>query len=126
VLVDEEEPDGIRVDIDTYAVGLAAGDVLGGSVSGSGTIFSVQDPGGREVIGSAQDGSSLYPPSSPLPGGGNAVADHVAASNGRHYVSVLGGEGNYDLTLEVYRPGSPGRAPMTRRSTSTCARRATG
>jgi hypothetical protein len=29
------------VDIDTYAVGLGAGDVLGGSVSGSGTILSV-------------------------------------------------------------------------------------
>jgi hypothetical protein len=93
------------VDIDTYAVGLRAGDVLGGSVSGSGTILSVQDPAGREVIGSAQDGSSLYPSSSPLPGGGNAVTDHVAASTGRHYVSVLGREGNYDLTLEVYRPG---------------------
>jgi hypothetical protein len=47
----------------------------------------------------------LYPSSSPLPGGGNAVVDHIAARTGRYYLAVLGGEGNYDVTLEVYRPG---------------------
>jgi len=93
------------IDVDTYAVNLRAGDVVGGSVSGSGTLLSVHDPAGREVHGSTQDASFIYPPGSPLPGGGNAVVDHVAARTGRHYVTVIGAEGNYDVTLEVYRPG---------------------
>jgi hypothetical protein len=93
------------IDVDTYAVNLRAGDVVGGSVSGSGTLLSVHDPAGREVHGSTQDASFIYPPSSPLPGGGNAVVDHVAARTGRHYITVIGAEGNYDVTLEDYRPG---------------------
>jgi hypothetical protein len=93
------------MDVDTYAVNLRAGDVLGGSVSGSGTELNVNDTTGREVHGSPQDASALYPPSSPLPGGGNAAVDHVAARNGLHYVTVVGGLGRYDVTLEVYRPG---------------------
>ena len=93
------------IDVDTYAVDLRAGDVLGGSLAGSGTLLSVNAPGGRLVFGSNQDASFIYPPSSPLPGGGNAVADHVVGRDGRHYLTVIGGQGNYDLTLEVYRPG---------------------
>ena len=68
-------------------------------------MLNVHDPAGREVHGSTQDASFIYPASSPLPGGGNAVVDHVAARNGLHYVTVIGGEGRYDVTLEVYRPG---------------------
>ena len=60
-------------DVDTYAVNLRAGDVLGGSVAGSGSVLNVNDPAGREVHGSAQDASCIYPASSPLPGGGHAV-----------------------------------------------------
>jgi hypothetical protein len=92
-------------DVDVYAVDLRAGDVLGGSVSGAAIFLSVLESGGREVFGSSQDASVLYPSSSPLPGGGNAVVDHIAARTGRYYLAVLGGEGNYDVTLEVYRPG---------------------
>ena len=99
------------LDVDTYAVNLRAGDVLGGSVSGIGNELDVNDPAGREVRGSAQqDASSVYPIDSPLPGGANAVVDHVAARDGLHYVTVVGGgQGRYDITLEVYRPG-PQRA----------------
>jgi hypothetical protein len=93
------------IDVDTYAVNLRAGDVVGGSVAGSGSVLALNDPRGREVQGSTQDASYIYPPSSPLPGGGNAVADHVAAQNGLHYVTVIGTEGRYDVTLEVYRSG---------------------
>jgi hypothetical protein len=92
-------------DIDFYAVNLRAGDVLSGSVTGAGTTLQVYDTAGREVFGSTQDASSIYPANSPLTGGGNAVVDHVVRSNGRHYVAVSGGTGNYDVTLEVYRPG---------------------
>ena len=109
-------------DVDVYAVDLQAGDVLGGSVTGGATLLEVTDPAGREVIGSSQDASGIYPAASPLPGGGNAVFDHVAARNGRHYVAVLGGAGNYDATLEVYRPGpqttgaTPDDLPRLRRA----------
>jgi hypothetical protein len=44
--------------------------------------------------------------SSPLPGGGKAVFAHVADVAGRHAIAVTGGSGNYDITLEVYRPGA--------------------
>ena len=99
-------------DVDVYAVDLQAGDVLGGSVTGGGTLLEVSDPAGRVVIGSAQDASGIYPGSTPLPGGGNAVFDHVAARNGLHYMAVLGTPGNYDVMLEVYRPG-PEQAAAT-------------
>ncbi len=99
-------------DVDVYAVDLQAGDVLGGSVTGGASLLEVSDPAGRVVIGSAQDASGIYPGSTPLPGGGNAVFDHVAARNGRHYMAVLGTPGNYDVTLEVYRPG-PEQAAAT-------------
>ena len=56
-------------DVDTYAVNLRAGDVLGGSVAGSGSVLDVNDTAGREVHGSTQDASYIYPASSPLPGG---------------------------------------------------------
>jgi hypothetical protein len=97
-------------DVDVYAVDLRAGDVLGGSVSGAANLLSGLNPAGRQVFGSSQDASALYPISSPLPGGGNAVVDHVAARSGLHYVIVQGDPGNYDLTLEVYRPGPQANA----------------
>jgi hypothetical protein len=93
-------------DLDHFSVDLKAGDVLGGSITGTGTRLTVFDPAGREVIGSTQDASFIYPASSPLPGGGNAVFAHVAAKDGRYAVEVNGKPGNYDLTLEAYRPGT--------------------
>jgi hypothetical protein len=93
-------------DVDFYAVNLRAGDVLSGSVSGAASTLQVYDTARREVFGSSQDASGIYPASSPLAGGGNAVVDHVVRSGGRHYVAVSGGTGNYDVTLEVYRPGT--------------------
>ena len=62
-------------------------------------------PLGAKRVGSRLDLTGIYPGSTPLPGGGNAVLAHVAAASGRHYVAVTGGIGNYDITLEVYRPG---------------------
>ncbi|MEV4135825.1 hypothetical protein AB0J72_27120 [Dactylosporangium sp. NPDC049742] len=92
-------------DRDFYAVDLLAGDVLGGSVTGVGTRLTVRDPSGRIVFGSEQDASFIYAPSSPLPGGGNAVVSQVAATTGRFTVEVGGNAGLYDITLEAYRPG---------------------
>jgi hypothetical protein len=101
-------------DVDTYAVNLRAGDVVGGTVTGSATRLTVFDPSGKQVFGSGQDVSGIFPILSPLPGGGNATIDHVATTAGRYYVQVEGQPGGYDVTLEGYRSG-----PQTRGVTQT-------
>ena len=95
------------MDTDFFAVRLRAGDVLGASVKGSATYLTVYDTTPREVHGSNQDASFIYPMDSPLPGGGNAVTDYVATRTGWHYVGVTGGSG---------RTTSPSRA------TARCSR----
>ncbi|MEQ4300522.1 PPC domain-containing protein [Plantactinospora sp. B6F1] len=99
-------------DSDFFAVRLRPGDVLGASVEGSAAQITVYDPDHREVHGSDQDASALYPPNSPLPGGGNAVTEHVADRAGWHYVGVTLGDGMYDITVEAYRPGQQPRQTL--------------
>ncbi|MGH3467659.1 MAG: PPC domain-containing protein [Thermocrispum sp.] len=94
------------VDKDFYAVKLRKGDVLGGSVKGAASRLVVHHVDGEQRHGSEQDASSLYPATSPLPAGGNAVVAYVAEEPGWYAVSVEGGVGQYDATVEVYRPGS--------------------
>ena len=97
----ETEPDK-----DYFSVDLKAGDVLGASAAGKATRVVIHDPAGREVFGSSQDFSFLYADNSPLPAGGNAVADFVAPKDGRYTVGAENGDGRYDVTVEAYRPGS--------------------
>lgn len=97
-------------DVDFYAVRLAPGDVLGASVEGDGRRIEVYGPDGQQVHGSGMDGSAIYPASSPLPGGGNGVVDHVTATGGTHYVAIADGSGRYDATVEVYRPKGESQA----------------
>ena len=92
------------VDTDFFAVKLAAGDVLGASVKGAPTYLTIYDRPTREVHGSEQDASYIYPMDSPLPAGGTAVTDHVATKTGWHYFGVAAGSGAYDITVEAYRP----------------------
>jgi hypothetical protein len=99
------------VDTDFYAVKLRPGDVLGASVSGSATYLTVYDTTPREVHGSDQDASAVYPMASPLPAGGNAVTDYVATKAGWHYIGVAHGDGAYDITVEAYRPPLEGTTP---------------
>lgn len=91
-------------DVDTYAVDLRPGDVLAVSVTGSAGHAALYDPARQEVQGSTQDRTALYSPASPLPGGGNAVVEHVATVRGRHYIRVDGGTSGYEAAVEVYRP----------------------
>lgn len=98
-------------DKDFFAVKLRAGDVLGASVKGSAGYLTVYDTVPREVHGSDQDASSIYPMASKLPGGGNAVTDYVATKAGWHYVGVANGAGAYDITVEAYRPPLQGDRP---------------
>ncbi|MFJ8963230.1 hypothetical protein ACIRG5_27970 [Lentzea sp. NPDC102401] len=97
---------GGQVDRDYFSVDLKAGDVLGASAKGKATRVVVHDPAGREVFGSSQDLSFIFAENSPLPAGGNAVADFVAPKDGRYTVGVEDGDGAYDVTVEAYRPGS--------------------
>jgi hypothetical protein len=100
------------VDTDFYAVKLKPGDVLGASVAGSATYLTVYDTTPREVHGSDQDASVVYPMASPLPAGGNAVTDYVATKAGWHYIGVAHGSGAYDITVEAYRPPLEGTTPV--------------
>lgn len=98
-------------DHDFYAVKLRKGDVLGASVKGVATRIGVYDTVPRLVHGSSQDATYIYPASSPLPGGGNAVTDYVAQAAGWHYLDVGGSAGNYDITVEAYRAPLEGQKP---------------
>jgi hypothetical protein len=100
------------VDTDFYAIKLKPGDVLGASVAGSATYLTVYDTTPREVHGSDQDASVVYPMASPLPAGGNAVTDYVATKAGWHYIGVAHGDGAYDITVEAYRPPLEGATPV--------------
>ncbi|MGH3355627.1 MAG: hypothetical protein ACRDOJ_06985 [Nocardioidaceae bacterium] len=91
-------------DRDVFAVPLRVGDVLGASTVGGATRATIYNPAGVEVKGSGQDASAVYPASSPLPGGGNAVTEHVADQNGLHYIALSSGAGRYTVTVEAYRP----------------------
>jgi hypothetical protein len=100
------------VDTDFFAVKLKPGDVLGASVAGSPAYLTVYDTTPREVHGSEQDASVVYPMASPLPAGGNAVTDYVATKAGWHYIGVARGSGAYDITVEAYRPPLEGATPV--------------
>jgi hypothetical protein len=99
------------VDSDFYALNLRAGDVLGGSSKGGASYLTVYDTVPQEAHGSDQDASYIYPLTSPLPAGGNAVTDYVATKAGWHYVGVAVGSGAYDITVEAYRPPLQGVTP---------------
>ncbi|GIM93104.1 PPC domain-containing protein [Paractinoplanes toevensis] len=100
------------IDKDFFAIKLKAGDIIGASVKGSPTYITVYDTAPREVHGSDQDASYIYPLASPLPAGGTAVTDYVATKAGWHYVGVQSGSGAYDITVEGYRPVLQGATPV--------------
>ncbi len=96
-----------KVDRDFYAVWLRPGDVLGGVArKGTANELTVYRPDGTEMVGGQYtDASSLYPPESPLPGGGNTTIAYVAEQAGWYGVEVNGDAGAYEVQLEAYRPG---------------------
>jgi hypothetical protein len=113
---ESEGPYGVTIlvgesDFDFYAVRLRKGDVLGASVTGNAARLAVYDTVPREVQGSTQDASYIFPANTPLPGGGNAVVDYVAEKAGWHYVAVTSGSGTYDVTVEAHRPALEGGTP---------------
>lgn len=100
-----------RFDADYYSVRLRPGDVVGAVGKGVATGLTVRTPSGAERVGAVgMDASALYPPSSPLPGGGNTTLAYVAEEAGWYSVEVSGTTGSYDVLVEGYRPGTQGDA----------------
>jgi hypothetical protein len=98
-----------QVDRDFYSVRLRPGDTVGAVGNGVATGLSITTPSGEERVGGVgTDASSLYPPTSPLPGGGNTTIAYVAEEAGWYAVEVSGTVGSYDVTVEGYRPGTQG------------------
>ncbi len=96
-----------QVDRDFYAFDLQPGDVIGGTVTGASDALTIYRPDGTQMVGSEQlDASSLYPPSSPLPGGGNTTLAYVAEAAGSYALELGAGAGAYDVTVNGFRPGS--------------------
>nr|WP_300050041.1 PPC domain-containing protein [uncultured Nocardioides sp.] len=97
------------LDTDYYSVRLRPGDVVGAGAEGSATGLTVRTPSGEQRVGGiGTDASALYPPTSPLIGGGNTAVAYVAEEAGWYSVQVTGGSGAYDVTVAGYRPGTQG------------------
>ena len=95
------------VDTDRYAVQLKPGDTIGSVAYGASDSLTVYRPDGVQMVGSSfLDASSLYPASSPLPGGGNTTLAYVAEQAGWYVLAVDGDVGAYQVVLEGYRPGA--------------------
>jgi hypothetical protein len=97
-------PTADGIDVDVYRFDLRPGDIFAAKLTGAGHQLTIYDPARVQGQGSKQDFTSLYPEESPLPRGGNAVADHVAAVGGTHYLVVEDGDGAYEVSVQVYRP----------------------
>lgn len=94
-------------DTDFYALKLKRGDVLGAVGKGVADTLTVWRPDGTQMVGApGVDASSLYAPTSPLPGGGNTTLAYVAEQAGTYAIQVDGSPGAYDTLVEAYRPGS--------------------
>jgi hypothetical protein len=96
-----------RVDTDYFALRLDKGDVLGAVGRGVADTLTIWRPDGTQMVGAPRvDASFLYPPESPLPGGGNTTLAYVAEESGIYAIQVSGDPGGYDTLVEAYRPGS--------------------
>ena len=93
---------------ESFQIPLRAGEVVGVTVTGGAHRLELRDPRGNLVEGSESDRASSYPRSSPLPSGGNASLDHVAAITGTHVLTVLNGPGDYQADVSILvPPGGP-------------------
>lgn len=91
-------------DSDWFAFDLETCDILGIGLVGAGRQVQLVDANGELVVASSQDVTGVFPPASPLPGGGRAAASFVAPAAGRYFLRVLGAEGlPYTLELRAFR-----------------------
>ncbi len=95
--LDYGDPDWFTFDLETC-------DILGLNLLQAGHQVQLVDPSGQLVVASSQDLSGIYPPTSPLPGGGRAAMAHVVASSGRYGLRLLGVDAPaHILELRVFR-----------------------
>ena len=101
-------------DLDIFTFDLTAGDVLHVNFLASDGLIALLDPAGSVLIASSQDLSGIYPPSSPLIGGGLATAPLVAPSTGRFALAILAPHGEtYTGELRLFRPALDSGGPGT-------------
>ncbi len=107
-----------RVDRDLYSLRLNPGDVLGGTARGGASGLTVWKSDGSQRVGAELvDVSSLYAPTSPLPGGGNTTFAYVAEEAGWYSLEVTGlADESYDVSVEGYRPGAQTDRPRRRQT----------
>ena len=91
-------------DQDWFNFNLNAGDILGVNRIGGGFNLSLFTPAGAFQMGSNTDASFIYPPASPLPGGGNRALAFVAPTTGNYALRLLSGTGAYTTQFRVFRP----------------------
>ena len=92
-----------ELDNDWYKVDLRQGDIFGAALFDGAGRVELYGPDGELLIGSSQDLTFIHPPSSPLPGGGNAAASYVIAEAGRHTIKV-DTSGDYRAQFRAFRP----------------------
>lgn len=101
-------------DADFFSFEVRAGDVISATSFSAAQQLALFDPSGVLRIGATDDISFLYPPSSPLAGGGIAAISYVAEISGTWALRVLGaGSGGYTVELRSFRPGLESAAPNT-------------
>ena len=92
------------LDLDVFSFDLVPGDIIGMNLSGLGEFVYLLDSVGAILNGSFYDSAGIYPPASPLPGGGNSSNAYIVNDPGTYYALVLGGQGAYTLGLRAFRP----------------------
>ena len=92
------------VDNDFYSFDLEAGDIVGVNLFGGGAVIGLFAENQDLLVATGFETSGIYPPSSPLPGGGNASAAYLVSEPGTYSVGVIFGSGAYGLELRTFRP----------------------
>ncbi len=97
-----------EVDVDFFAFDLAAGDVIGATISGGATELTVYRLDGSQMVGAegTDVASALYPRG--IPAARRRQHDlRVRRRRARQLrVKIDGAAGRYDAKVEAYRPGS--------------------
>ncbi|MCH9651142.1 MAG: hypothetical protein K0U98_23160 [Deltaproteobacteria bacterium] len=92
-------------DPDWFSFDLEACDILGIQLIDAGEQVLLKDPSGELLVASSQDLTGIFPPASPLPGGGETSLSYLAPEAGRYSIRALAGnDADYTLELRLFRP----------------------
>ncbi|MDH4056427.1 MAG: PPC domain-containing protein, partial [Gammaproteobacteria bacterium] len=93
-----------NIDLDYFAFDLDAGDIIGVNITGAAPQLAFYAENQQLLVATPFPNAGIFPPSSPLPGGGNANAAYVVGESGRYAVAVGFGEGAYGIEVRAFRP----------------------